>query len=829
LTDTAIILAGGLGERLRPLTDETPKPLLPALGKPIVQHTIGYLKNHGVKNIILSIGYKADVIQEYFGDGSQLGVNISYCIEDEPLGTGGAVKKAAAGLTEPFILTWGDELKDIDYSGLRDAYLRNNCRITMVLTPRDDVQQFGVAKLEGEKIAYFVEKPKPEEAPSNLINAGAFIINPKCLEMLPEGKSSIERDCFEKLAPKGEISAFIHKSQWYPTDTLERYTDACRNFKPALDFGKKEVIIADVDETICESCQQVSEEMAAQIDRLITQGFKFAFISGTKTADLQKMISSRMKREHHLLGTTGTNYTVIRNGKEESIYNLAFSEQEKQEIIVAFEKLISEYNIQSMTTKEDQLQDRDSQITLSAIGRNAPSEMKAKYDPDGEKRKVWVEFLRKQLGDNYEFKIGGTTSVDITRKGLDKAWGIKKFAEHNGIPLGEILFFGDKIYPGGNDFAAAKVVDCIPVKCPDDTLNEFGKIEAVQRDGKQKESVVNGVVDNDNQHPAPINNKYYQDIKNFPSQFMQGIQLAQGINMIGYFNRVIICGVGGSSLYVEMINDFLDASDTGKIRLEANRSYSIPKNADDKTLFIVASHSGNTEETLSCLDEIEERGYKHVVFTSGGKLMERAKDKSAPLVVLPTGMQPRLSTGFFVGGLLKALNNCHVIDDYSGELISVAEGLDNSLDEVVAKSMAKELVDKIPLVYSTDNNSSIARVAKIKFNENAKIQSFWNFFPEVNHNEMVGFTKMVMNPYFLIFKSKFTHPRNYKRIEVFSKLMQEKGLPVKVIDMVGDTVFAEMINAYYFVDHLCYYLATEYGIDPEPVQMVEEFKAQILT
>jgi len=115
MIETAIILAGGLGTRLRPLTDETPKPLLPLKGKPIVQHTIEQLKRHGVKNIILSIGYKADKIKEYFGDGSKLGLNISYVVEDNPLGTGGAVKMAAQGINKPFILTWGDELKDIDH------------------------------------------------------------------------------------------------------------------------------------------------------------------------------------------------------------------------------------------------------------------------------------------------------------------------------------------------------------------------------------------------------------------------------------------------------------------------------------------------------------------------------------------------------------------------------------------------------------------------------------------------------------------------------------------------------------------------------------------
>ena len=242
-----------------------------------------------------------------------------------------------------------------------------------------------------------------------------------------------------------------------------------------INSNEKKVIIADVDDTICESCQLISDEMAFEISRLVDAGFSFAFISGTKSESLQRMISSKLKKEHHILGTTGTNYTFVKNDNSvEVIYKYSLSDDEKKEIINAFDKLISNYNIQSMTTKEDQVQDRDSQITLSAIGRHASSEMKAVYDPDGKIRLEWIEFLKKHLdSEKYHMKIGGTTSVDITKKGFDKEWGIRKFAEHREIDHSEIIFFGDKLHPGGNDFAASKVVDCIAVNNPEDTLNKL--------------------------------------------------------------------------------------------------------------------------------------------------------------------------------------------------------------------------------------------------------------------------------------------------------------------------------------------------------------------
>ena len=232
MINTAIILAGGLGTRLRPLTDETPKPLLPIKGLPMMEHMIKNMQQYGINNIILSIGYKAEQIKDYFGDGSKWSINISYSIENEPLGTGGAIKKAASELKKPFFLAWGDNLMNIDYDAMYKDYLRDAPQVTMALTPREDVENFGVATLQESRIIGFVEKPKREDAPSDLINAGAFIVDPECLQILPEGKSSMEYDCFEKLAPLGEISAHIHKGQWFPTDTLEKYKDANDNFKP---------------------------------------------------------------------------------------------------------------------------------------------------------------------------------------------------------------------------------------------------------------------------------------------------------------------------------------------------------------------------------------------------------------------------------------------------------------------------------------------------------------------------------------------------------------------------------------------------------------------
>jgi len=228
----AIILAGGLGTRLRPLTDITPKPLLPIKGKPIIEHAINNFRKHGIEDIILAVGYKADKIKEYFEDGRKLGVNISYCIEDEPLGTGGAIKKASADITETFLAINGDNLADINWTEMINFHKIKKAKITLGLYPVEDVTQFGIAKLEEDRLVEFIEKPTVEQAPTNLNNAGLYVIEPEALNILPAGQSNIERQCFEILARQGVIYAHRHASQWFPTDDLEKYKKADKEFVP---------------------------------------------------------------------------------------------------------------------------------------------------------------------------------------------------------------------------------------------------------------------------------------------------------------------------------------------------------------------------------------------------------------------------------------------------------------------------------------------------------------------------------------------------------------------------------------------------------------------
>ncbi len=225
----AVILAGGKGTRFKPITDEIPKPMIPLQGKPIIQHTIDLLKKYGVNEIFLSIGYKADKFREYFGDGSKFGVKIHYLEEKEPLGTAGPLRLAKPYLNETFIVCNADELKDIDLIDMYLFHKDNNAKVTIALTTVADPTAYGVAKMQGTKIMEFIEKPK--DPPSNLINAGLYIMEPDIIDMIPEGFCMMEKEIFPKIATSQKLFGYHFTGQWFDTGNLERYALALKEWK----------------------------------------------------------------------------------------------------------------------------------------------------------------------------------------------------------------------------------------------------------------------------------------------------------------------------------------------------------------------------------------------------------------------------------------------------------------------------------------------------------------------------------------------------------------------------------------------------------------------
>jgi len=229
----ALVLAGGRGERLRPLTDSIPKPLVEVCGKPIIQWQIEMLKANGIRNITLSVGYMAHKIKERLGNGEKFGVRISYLVEDVPLGTAGPLWLLKIQNNLPrktFVLCNGDELKAIRIHDVLDIHRKNEALATIALTEIDDTRDWGVVRLVDDRILEFVEKPTPEEAPSRLINCGFYVLEPEVADMVPPRKASMEREIFPMIAEQRRLYGSILKGQWFPTDTHERIKKAEREW-----------------------------------------------------------------------------------------------------------------------------------------------------------------------------------------------------------------------------------------------------------------------------------------------------------------------------------------------------------------------------------------------------------------------------------------------------------------------------------------------------------------------------------------------------------------------------------------------------------------------
>src|SRR3989338_1086506 len=227
----AVILAGGHGTRLRPITYEIPKALIPIHNRTLTEHIFELLKKYEIREAILSVGYMKDKIKNYFGDGSKFGLKISYIEEDAPLGTAGPLKLAKQFLNETFIASNGDELKDLNIEEMYKLHKEKNALATIALTTVDDPSLYGVARLSGTKILEFVEKPKRKDAPSNLINSGFYIIEPEVIDMIPKGFSMLEKDVFPKLARQGKLLGYPFSGQWFDTGNIQRYEKAIKEWK----------------------------------------------------------------------------------------------------------------------------------------------------------------------------------------------------------------------------------------------------------------------------------------------------------------------------------------------------------------------------------------------------------------------------------------------------------------------------------------------------------------------------------------------------------------------------------------------------------------------
>ncbi|MEO6091442.1 MAG: HAD-IIB family hydrolase [Novosphingobium sp.] len=248
----------------------------------------------------------------------------------------------------------------------------------------------------------------------------------------------------------------------------------------------KRLVAFDLDGTLATSKQPLEQDMAEALADLLGVT-AVAVISGGDWPQFDKQVASRLPSRADLarlwlMPTTGTKLYTFRHDNWRAVYAELFSDEQRAGIIDAFHASLAATGFTPEQTWGERIEDRGSQITFSALGQQAPIEAKETWDPDFAKRKVIQADLRGRL-PGLSINMGGATSIDITREGVDKAYAVRRLSEHSGIPIEAMLFCGDAIFPGGNDYAPKEKLgmDCVKVRDPGDTLNVIAAIVACQK------------------------------------------------------------------------------------------------------------------------------------------------------------------------------------------------------------------------------------------------------------------------------------------------------------------------------------------------------------
>lgn len=260
-----------------------------------------------------------------------------------------------------------------------------------------------------------------------------------------------------------------------------------------MDYSRKKIVVADLDGTLTISKTPIDGEMAMTVAKLL-QNRSFAVISGGSYAQFQKQFLPNMTENPRLLSrlylfpTCATAFYRFNNtgwaGENgwERVYSEELTVTEKKKILTAFDAALKETKFDfSQSAYGERLEDRITQITFSALGQQMPFDVKSKWDPDHKKREAIVAALVKRIPE-FDISIGGTTSIDVTRKGIDKEYGINKIREKLGFRIDDMLFIGDSLFEGGNDYPAARTgVDCVQVSDPEETKRVLREIIATGR------------------------------------------------------------------------------------------------------------------------------------------------------------------------------------------------------------------------------------------------------------------------------------------------------------------------------------------------------------
>lgn len=323
-------------------------------------------------------------------------------------------------------------------------------------------------------------------------------------------------------------------------------------------------------------------------------------------------------------------------------------------------------------------------------------------------------------------------------------------------------------------------------------------------------------------------------ITGLPNQLSHDFLVPEGLAEMRGISSIVLTGMGGSAQGAEFVKTWL--SDRLSVPLVIVRDYALPAFVGPDTLVIAASYSGNTEETLTAIKDASAKKARIVVIAAGGKLLETAKTMDYPYFVLPGGLQPRFAVLYAVRALVTVIETLGLVSGVLDELAAAGKWLDGQLGawapdvpttDNAAKRIAESLVGHVAVVYAGPTLAFAAMKWKIAFNENSKNIAFYNYFPEMDHNEFIGWQFPKASGIKVIeLRSDLDSTQEIDRFDITNRLLSASFAPIEV-HAVGDTKLRQLVWTIGLGEHVACYLAFLNGIDPTPVLLVEKLKTEL--
>jgi glucose/mannose-6-phosphate isomerase len=320
-------------------------------------------------------------------------------------------------------------------------------------------------------------------------------------------------------------------------------------------------------------------------------------------------------------------------------------------------------------------------------------------------------------------------------------------------------------------------------------------------------------------------------IDRFPLQLQEALSIGEKAVLNPSpvpISNVVISGLGGSGIGGKIVSQLVEKETS--VPIIVNNKYFIPAFVGPNTLVIISSYSGNTEETIHCLEEAAKKNAKIVCITSGGTIAELAKEKNFDLITIPGGNPPRTSLGYSFTQIFFILHFFKLIDKtFKSKIASAISLLEREKQSIIveAKAIAAKLLDKMPVIYSVAATEAISIRLRQQLNENAKVLCWHHVFPELNHNELVGWRQESENLAVIILRNKNDFERNNTRIEISKDIFKKYTSTVIELYSKGDSNIENAIYLIHLGDWISYFLAELRGIDSVEVKIIDYLKDQL--